>query len=41
MKAACLNLTVVDQESGHWLPLELKAETIDIMRTWMKVKGLL
>jgi hypothetical protein len=40
MRHACANLSVVSQRAGHWLPLEHKAELVEVMRAWLKEKGL-
>jgi pimeloyl-ACP methyl ester carboxylesterase len=40
MRAACPDLTVANLPSGHWLPLECKAELIQIVRTWLEDKNL-
>jgi pimeloyl-ACP methyl ester carboxylesterase len=36
MRAACADLTVTSLPSGHWLPLERKAELIQVIRTWLQ-----
>ena len=36
MRAACANLTETSLPSGHWLPLERKAELIQAMRIWLQ-----
>ena len=41
MRAACADLTVTSLPSGHWLPLERKAELIQAIRTWLGTKNLL
>ncbi|MGA3228181.1 MAG: alpha/beta hydrolase [Acidobacteriaceae bacterium] len=40
MRNACQDLTVTSLPSGHWLPLERKAEVIEAMRSWLKTKAL-
>ena len=40
MRAACADLTVTSLPSGHWLPLERKAELIQTIRTWLLSKSL-
>ena len=40
MRSACQELTVTNLRSGHWLPLERKAEVIQAMRSWLKTKAL-
>ena len=40
MRAACADLTVTSMPSGHWLPLERKAELVQAIRTWLKTKNL-
>jgi pimeloyl-ACP methyl ester carboxylesterase len=40
MRSACQGLTVVNLPSGHWLPLERKAEVIQAVRSWLKTKAL-
>jgi pimeloyl-ACP methyl ester carboxylesterase len=40
MRAACPDLTVTSLPAGHWLPLERKAELIDVLRAWIADKGL-
>jgi pimeloyl-ACP methyl ester carboxylesterase len=40
MRSACQDLTVTNLPSGHWLPLERKAEVIQTVRSWLKTKGL-
>jgi pimeloyl-ACP methyl ester carboxylesterase len=40
MRDACKNLTVTNFESGHWLPLERKAETIQAILSWIEQTGL-
>lgn len=40
MRNACSNLTVIDQPSGHWLPLERKPELTETIRSWVKLNGL-
>ena len=40
MRAACAKLSVANIPSGHWAPLEHKAETIIAVRDWLKANGL-
>jgi pimeloyl-ACP methyl ester carboxylesterase len=40
MRSACPDLTVTNLPSGHWLPLERKAEVNEAMRSWVKTKAL-
>jgi pimeloyl-ACP methyl ester carboxylesterase len=40
MRSACQDLTVTNLPSGHWLPLERKAEAIQAVRSWLKTKAL-
>jgi pimeloyl-ACP methyl ester carboxylesterase len=40
MRGACPDLSVTNLLSGHWLPLDRKAETIDAIRAWLVAKGL-
>ena len=40
MRNACQDLTVTSRPSGHWLPLERKAEVTEAMRSWLKTKAL-
>lgn len=40
MRNACSSLTVIDQPSGHWLPLERKPELTETIRSWIKLNGL-
>jgi pimeloyl-ACP methyl ester carboxylesterase len=40
MRSACRDLTVTNLSSGHWLPLERKAEVIQAVRSWLKAKAL-
>ena len=40
MRAACVDLTVTSLPAGHWLPLECKAEIIQIIRSWLQSKNL-
>jgi pimeloyl-ACP methyl ester carboxylesterase len=40
MRGACPDLTVVSLPSGHWLPIECKAEVTEAMRSWLKTKAL-
>ncbi len=36
MRAACIDLTVVDLSGGHWLPLEKKEELILAISSWLR-----
>ena len=40
MRKTCLNLTVIDQPSGHYLPLERKHELSEAISSWVKLNGL-
>jgi pimeloyl-ACP methyl ester carboxylesterase len=40
MRNACQDLSVMNLEGGHWLPLERKAEVVDAMQSWLKTKAL-
>lgn len=40
MRAACPDLVVTSIPSGHWLPLERKAEHIEAIRTWLQSRNL-
>jgi len=40
MRNACLDLAVTSLPSGHWLPLERKAEVVEAIRSWLKTKAL-
>ena len=40
MRKTCLNLTVIDQPSGHYLPLERKHELSEAISSWVKSNGL-
>lgn len=40
MRAACADLTVVSLPSGHWLPLERKAEHVRVIRDWLRGRTL-
>jgi pimeloyl-ACP methyl ester carboxylesterase len=40
MRAACSDLTEISMPAGHWLPLELKTELIEAIRTWLQSKKL-
>ena len=40
MRSACQDLTVTSMPSGHWLPLERKAEVSEALRSWLKTKAL-
>lgn len=36
MRKACSNLTVINQQSGHWVTLERKSELTKDIRDWLK-----
>ena len=40
MRSTCQDLSVINLPSGHWLPLERKAESIQAIRSWLKAKRL-
>jgi pimeloyl-ACP methyl ester carboxylesterase len=40
MRHACQDLSVTNLQAGHWLPLELKAESVQAIRSWLKTKRL-
>jgi pimeloyl-ACP methyl ester carboxylesterase len=40
MRAACVDLTLRSLPSGHWLPLEQKAELTETIRAWLQSKQL-
>ncbi|MBE7209862.1 MAG: alpha/beta hydrolase [Gluconacetobacter diazotrophicus] len=40
MRAACPDLAVSSLPSGHWLPLERKAELVQAVRTWLRARDL-
>lgn len=40
MRGTCEDLSVTSLPSGHWLPLERKAESIQAIRSWLKTKRL-
>jgi pimeloyl-ACP methyl ester carboxylesterase len=40
MRHNCQDLSVTSLQCGHWLPLERKAESIESIRAWIRVKGL-
>jgi pimeloyl-ACP methyl ester carboxylesterase len=40
MRNACQDLSIANLPSGHWLPLERKADIIQAIRTWLKTKAL-
>ena len=40
MRSACPDLTVTNMPAGHWLPLERKADHIQVIRTWLRSKDL-
>jgi hypothetical protein len=35
MRQACADLTVIDLQGGHWLPLERKAEINKAIDRWL------
>jgi pimeloyl-ACP methyl ester carboxylesterase len=35
MRQACPDLTVINLEAGHWLPLARKTASIDAIRAWL------
>jgi pimeloyl-ACP methyl ester carboxylesterase len=39
MRNACSDLSVSNLQAGHWLPLELKAESVHAIGSWLKAKG--
>ena len=39
MRAACTDLAEASLLAGHWLPLERKAELIQVIRDWLEGKG--
>jgi pimeloyl-ACP methyl ester carboxylesterase len=40
MRNACQDLSTTNLLSGHWLPLERKAEVIQAIHSWLKTKAL-
>jgi pimeloyl-ACP methyl ester carboxylesterase len=38
MRAACSDLTSTSLPAGHWLPLERKAELVQVIRAWLQGK---
>lgn len=40
MRAACSDLSETSMPAGHWLPLERKAELIQVIRSWLQSKNL-
>ena len=40
MRNACADLSVATLGAGHWLPLELKAQLVQVIRSWLEAKGL-
>jgi pimeloyl-ACP methyl ester carboxylesterase len=40
MRRACSDLSVSNLQAGHWLPLELKAESVQAIDSWLKARGL-
>ena len=40
MRAACSDQTVQSLPGAHWLPLECKAELVQVIRTWLQTKKL-
>lgn len=40
MRAACTDLTITRLPAGHWLPLERKAELVEVLRAWLQAKHL-
>jgi pimeloyl-ACP methyl ester carboxylesterase len=40
MSGTCEDLSVTSLPSGHWLPLERKAESTQAIRSWLKTKRL-
>jgi hypothetical protein len=40
MRNACQDLSIINLPSGHWLPLERKAEVIQAIRSWLEKKAL-
>ena len=40
MRRTCQDLSEVTLQSGHWLPLERKAEAVDAIRSWLRTKNL-
>ena len=40
MRSTCQDLTVTNLPSGHWVPLERKAEVTQAVRSWLRTKAL-
>ena len=40
MRAACADLSVTSISSGHWMPVECKAELTQVIRDWLQSKSL-
>jgi pimeloyl-ACP methyl ester carboxylesterase len=40
MRGGCRDLSEMNLQGGHWLPLEGKTEVVEAMRSWLKSKGL-
>jgi pimeloyl-ACP methyl ester carboxylesterase len=40
MRHTCRDLSITSLQSGHWLPLERKAESVESIRAWIRAKGL-
>jgi pimeloyl-ACP methyl ester carboxylesterase len=40
MRDTCQDRSVTSLPSGHWLPLERKAESVEAIRSWLKAKGM-
>jgi pimeloyl-ACP methyl ester carboxylesterase len=40
MRRTCQNLSVTNLLAGHWLPLERKTELVQVIRAWVKTRGL-
>ncbi|WP_246301630.1 alpha/beta hydrolase [Granulicella arctica] len=40
MRNTCKELSVTSLPAGHWLPLELKAESVQAIRSWVKARSL-
>ena len=39
MRSTCRDLSVTTLEAGHWLPLELKTESVQAIRSWLEARG--
>lgn len=39
MRAACADLSVSSLTGGHWLPVECKAELVEVISTWLQSKN--